>query len=548
MLAEAVSAGGPELDLVSAYLDDVVVAGSGAAVEAALSTLSRLASAVGLHLNDKCCLVPAAGRDSAVDFSRFPAEFEISRSASVEILGAPVGGGPFCSAFVDGRVGKAEKLLEKIGEAEDPQIALLLLRQCASYGKVVFISRCTPPDLVEPELRRFDSSVRRCFERFSGLIPDDLEWRQASLAIRHGGLGLRSAQEHSGAAYVSSFSSCRRLCVEMDGAFARSAAVPPSVERAVIALNAVLVESDRVPVSVPQPIRQQNLSLALERAVLSGLLEPLPGNLAFRAHLSLMSQPHTGDWLLAIPSEMLDHAIAPPLFRVMLQCRLRVRVYERLSFCPLCDAVLDVYGDHSKQCSCGGDRTLRHNQIRNLGFRFFSAAGLRPELEKPGLLPLRPSGGVGQGGPTSRTSPRASLRRPADVFAPRWELGQPAAFDFAIASGLKGGSLEESARDGSYAAATYAEEKRKHLDTAAECRGRGILFVPMVCEAHGGSWEAGALEVWRKVAKAREAVSGEPWQQCFQHMLQSLSIAIQRSNARAILSRSWDRGSVRVEC
>jgi len=542
ILQQIAAEGAGSLDLVSAFLDDVIVAGDAAAVEAALRTLTHLASAVGLELARKCCLVPAAGALSTVDLSEFPAEFDVSLSRCVEVLGAPVGDVGYCSSFVSDRVNKAEKLLEAIAELEDPQIALLLLRQCASFGKVVFVTRCTPPDLLGSELQRFDAGVRRCFERFSGICPDDLEWRQASLAIRLGGLGLRSAQDHSAAAYVASFSSCRRLCEEIDGRFSQAAAVPPAVERAVLALNALLAEPDRVPVSVPQSLRQQSLSLALERAAVSALLEPSPGNMAFRAHLSLLQVPHAGDWLQAVPSEVFGNAIAPPLFRISLQCRLRQAVYDALSFCPLCDAVLDTYGDHSKVCACGGDRSSRHNHIRNVGARFFNAAGLRPELEKPGLLPPRPR--TESEGDAASVPCRPSSRRPADVFVPRWHLGRPAAFDFAVSSGMKGGALEESARDGYHAASTYAETKRSHLSTAAVCDSQGILFIPMVCEAHGGSWDKRALEVWRQVAKARSLISGEPWELCFQSMMQTLSIAIHRANAQAIVSRAVGRGKM----
>jgi hypothetical protein len=284
------------------------------------------------------------------------------------------------------------------------------------------------------------------------------------------------------------------------------------------------------------------LSLALERGVVSALLEPSPGNLAFRAHLSLLQVPHAGDWLQAVPSEVFGNAIAPSLFRISLQCRLRQPVYDTLSFCPLCDAVLDTFGDHSKTCSCGGDRTSRHNHVRNVGARFLHAAGLRPELEKAGLLPQRPR--TDCQGLSASVPPRQSSRRPADVFVPRWHLGRPAAFDFAVSSGMKGGSLEESVRDGNHAASSYAEMKRAHLGTAAVCESQGILFIPMVCETHGGSWDKEALEVWRQVAKARSLISGEPWERGFQQMMQTLSVAIHRANAQAIATRALGRGKM----
>ena len=57
---------------------------------------------------------------------------------------------------------------------------------------------------------------------------------------------------------------------------------------------------------------------------------------------------------------------------------------------PLCDGVLDRFGDHALVCSCGGDRTRRHNLLRNMAYYAASASNLNPELEKPGLLAQRP--------------------------------------------------------------------------------------------------------------------------------------------------------------
>ena len=52
---------------------------------------------------------------------------------------------------------------------------------------------------------------------------------------------------------------------------------------------------------------------------------------------------------------------------------------------------MDPFGDHALACACKGDRTLRHNRIRNLAFEDVSEAGMSPESEKAGLLPSRPN-------------------------------------------------------------------------------------------------------------------------------------------------------------
>ena len=57
-------------------------------------------------------------------------------------------------------------------------------------------------------------------------------------------------------------------------------------------------------------------------------------------------------------------------------------------WCPLCDAVVDRKARYPRMCATGGDRTLRHRSVRNFIYRRALAAGLHPELGKPGLLIL----------------------------------------------------------------------------------------------------------------------------------------------------------------
>eukprot|EP00660_Eupelagonema_oceanica_P019655 gene19655-biopygen17802 len=89
--------------------------------------------------------------------------------------------------------------------------------------------------------------------------------------------------------------------------------------------------------------------------------------------------------------------------------------------------------DLSDTSHCGkshsecGDRTTRHNFLRNTAFRLAHAAGLRPELEKPGLLRPRPCiGALEEDGCTLLGSRGAAARRPADVFLPSFRLGSRA--------------------------------------------------------------------------------------------------------------------------
>eukprot|EP00666_Eupelagonemidae_sp_cell4sb_P017889 gene17889-biopygen41696 len=506
---------GAALDLLFSYLDDGCIAGHFRAVARAFSILVAAAARIGLKLNvGKCELIPAAGPRSTVDFSVFPAGMKVLPGGNFELLGAAVGGAASRDAHTAARVAAAQPQLDAIGELPDPQVALLLLRNCASYGKVVHSMRVTPHDHHTAALTSFDHRVRECFERFTGLRPCDERWMQATLGTRHAGLGLRSAVAHAAAAYLASRSACAHQCREVDAAFAWDAEEPEShVARAVRALNSRLPEADRIPPSVPSPLKQQTLSLALDKVSLSPLLDPAVTGNARRAHVRLLLEPGAGAWLHAVPNLAFGNQVAPPSFVVMLQRRLRLPIYGAMGHCPHCAGVMDIYGDHAVACGGGGDRTLRHNKLRDIFHHFCYAAGLFPEKEKAGLLRPRPLLGnlqedgkqAGVGGARG-----AEGRRPADIFLPRWRLGNPAALDFAVTSGLRVGYLTESAADGGAATRSYESHKRSFLDTAAHCKEEGIDFIPMVAEATGGSWGEDARSTLRELSKSAARLTGDP--------------------------------------
>jgi len=98
----------------------------------------------------------------------------------------------------------------------------------------------------------------------------------------------------------------------------------------------------------------------------------------------------------------------------MVRLRFRLPLHSEDVPCRFCDGVCDTYGDHSRACPCGGDRTKRHNRFRTIVATWASAAGLHPELEKPGLLE--------HGGASEHGVRQGPGRRPADVYVPHWGL------------------------------------------------------------------------------------------------------------------------------
>ena len=153
---------------------------------------------------------------ASVDLRGLPPGF-VRKHGELTLLGGAIGGPLFCDQHAaQERVAKAAEVMQAISELADTQTALLLLRRCASFCKVVFAAHVTPPALHARAMQDFDNRVRACLEELGGLPLSQAAWQQASLKIASGGLGLRSAARHSSAAYVASVSSTAASCQQLD--------------------------------------------------------------------------------------------------------------------------------------------------------------------------------------------------------------------------------------------------------------------------------------------------------------------------------------------
>ena len=95
----------------------------------------------------------------------------MSHEPNFEVLGAPIGDPIFCAKFLVQTCAKAAKLLSQLAAVGslDPQVALLLLHQCAGYCKLVHLTRSTPPSIISDGLALSDADVRHCFLDCTGV-------------------------------------------------------------------------------------------------------------------------------------------------------------------------------------------------------------------------------------------------------------------------------------------------------------------------------------------------------------------------------------------
>ncbi|KAL5500721.1 hypothetical protein EMCRGX_G012317 [Ephydatia muelleri] len=258
------------------YLDDGVLAGPSSHVRKALSLLIELGPPLGLHVNIK------------------KAVLDRKRSEAGVLL----------------------KRLDDVGQV-DPQVALVLLRLCGGYCKLVHLACAVPPSFSQSVLQLFDQDVQKCFTSCTGVHSSIAAWKQAQLSLSRGGLGLRSLSHHAPAAFIAS------LCFSGLGSNSHV-----HLLQSLETFNSSVHQSDNIQIgSVLEKLpSQKTLSSILD----DNLFRVLQGSLSIadRARLLSASSPHASSWLTVIPSE---------------------------------DKMLDPLGHHATTCKRGGDVVFRHN-------------------------------------------------------------------------------------------------------------------------------------------------------------------------------------------
>lgn len=233
-----------------------------------------------------------------------------------------------------------------------------------------------------------------------------------------------------------------------------------------------------------------------------------------------------GRWLAATPSRTLDKHMSGAEVSIVTSMHLGVDVCDGGGMCRFCSLILDTKGIHACSCMAGGDTNHRHNEVRNIIYRYSKRGLLHPELEKAGVL--------------DEPGVLVDLRRPADVMIDGDPSGgrgaERVALDVKIINALGANHFDETLGGALVAAAAYRERAIAHQDTGAQCAARGIRYEPIVFTTQGGCdrhAEAIISQIAGAIAKTENRETGIVKAE----MMESICMSIMRSVARAVLRR-----------
>ena len=493
------------------FLDDGNLMGPLEALQQAYDIVAKEAPKLGLSLNrSKCSLWnPVGGLRTSHD-DPLGRGVPVITEEGIELLGAPIGSPAFSNQLVTARIEKLRQTLDLLPSLEDSHVEYCLLRSCLSLPTMSYSMRTCPPNHISSSLGLFDGLMRDALGSILGVGLSDRAWRQASLPVSLGGQGLRQVGLHSVAAFsVSSMHSSSLV----------SAMVSPRAFNPDISHPLSIINDFSGKTFTCQDIKdssQKEISHCIDLFSQKRLYNSSTGPRE-RARLGSVSLGHSGDWLNALPSKVMNLHMRPTEFRMAVKYRLGIQVFQSVAGCPVqeCSQENDVMGDHAIGCGHSGERTSRHNQLRDTIFKTAASACLAPTQEIRGLV-------------------SGSEARPADVFIPAWDKGKDSALDVTVISPLQLNLVDRSAQNHNVALDTAF--RRKMASAFQDCANVDVSFFPLAVETFGG-WHPVAVTHLTRIGRALARQTNAQESLTIKHLVQRLSVSLQKANAAMILSR-----------
>ena len=125
------------------------------------------------------------------------------------LFGAPILPGRAVDKALEEKIEKLEKAMSRLHLLQSHD-DLNLLRNSISVPKLLYTLR-TSECSDNPEILKFDKLQRKCITDVINININDIQWTQATLPVKDGGLGIRSVTVLAPSAFLASAASTLRI-------------------------------------------------------------------------------------------------------------------------------------------------------------------------------------------------------------------------------------------------------------------------------------------------------------------------------------------------
>jgi len=276
----------------------------------------------------------------------------------------------------------------------------------------------------------FDKHLRVAVTSITNFDLTDIQWMQASLPIKHGGLGIRRMSSLANPAFLVSVASTLSL---QDHILALSpCSTDPFLDSCLSYLS-----TSAGPLLAPLPGKQSFLDkLGLQNG--RAFIEDSFAKPSQKARFLALVAPHSGDWLLALPAANCGLRLGDEAVRVAVGMRLGLPLCAPHS-CP-CGGQVDAQDLHAMVCKKAPGRIARHQVLDDIIWRSLGSASI-PATKEPSEL-------VRQDG-----------KRPDGLTLIPWQGGKSLAWDVTVVSTLARSYVDMAATFVGMVAELAAERK-----------------------------------------------------------------------------------------
>ena len=438
----------------------------------------------------------------------------VFRENGIILLGTPIGDQAFTEQVIRKRFLKVKQITDSLPHLKDAHTEFALLRSCLSMPKVMYSLRTTDPTSLQGLWQEFDCMTRETLNSILGVPLNSIQWLQAQLPVKLGGLGLQAAEDHSAAAYSSSKLSSSELKERLLNLSEEDC--PTTLSAPLLALLSAKQGEEATKENLTG-VAQKAISLKIDLCKHHRLTEHISNTGVQRdmARLASLGLPHAGDWLNVIPSPSLGLHLRSAEWITSAKYRLGCSVFTADGPCSACSRPSDKEGDHAISCGSDGERISRHNHLRDHLYNTCVMAALGPTKEDRALIP-------------------GSEARPADVLIPNWTSGKDTALDVTVVNPLQTGLVNQAAvHPGHALVSRFKEKMTKHGEA---CRRAGMAFLPLPVETLGG-WHEQAEKQIKRLGVALARQTGQDEAEKTRHLFQRLAVLLVKGNAALFHNR-----------
>ena len=419
----------------------------------------------------------------------------------LSLLGAPLGGVSTADSLTT-CINNIKTICQRVGLL-DAHWAIFFLSRYVSAPRVSYKLRTSPLYEETGALDAIDELVRQTLSERVNVALDDSAWKQATLPVRHGGLGVRSVRALALPCYLASMYSSSDLVREILG----TAVELPGADHLSCALERfrgdypmeTLPDGDAV-------ARQRAWDDVASSANFGTLLTP--ANQVHRARLLAAKSQHSGSWLNATPLSSLGLHLDDASVQVAVALRLGVPIYR--SHTCRCGQQIGELGHHGLSCRFSEGRLPRHANLNDVVKRALSAAGVPSWLEPVGL-------------------DRGDGKRPDGVTIYPYARGMSLCWDSTCADTFCASAVLDTAiTPGAAADRREAEKRHKYREIS-----RRYVFEPVAVETTGVLGSS-TLRFLRGLGKRISACTGDKRETRW--LFERISLAVVRGNTTSIMA------------